>query len=246
VPWWRDLVGKKEIKMTQAAARLRAERINMHVIATYAARRAMVGVDGGERSPAGAARPAVELVRITEALPAQTIGGKPRVVEVTRSGFKTARKRLPAVLARLDERDAKRVAASRYAYAAEKVGSVAGASAEGGKTDGGAPSNDGGVTTRILHAATLRAVERVLADVGVALVPSARGGGHRKAITARALMDAVCIGSLDMKAILVVAGWSGQRRDVAKLNAAADVCLERMACALGLARPAALTAARRV
>lgn len=225
--------------MTQAAARARAERINFHIIATYAARRALIGAGMGERAPAGAARPAMELAQITETRPPQSPGGKAQVIDITRPGFRTARRRLPMVLRRMDERDARRLAAERYAHATEKVGSVAGASAEGAKTDGGAASNDGGVTTRIQYAGTIRAVEGVLAKAGAALVPSARGGGHRSVITARALMDAICLEGRDMKAILTNAGWSGQRRDVAKLSRAAEECLEDMARALGLIAPGA-------
>jgi hypothetical protein len=177
----------------------------------------------------------MELVQITETLPPQTATGKPREDAVTKPGFHTARRRLPLVLGRMDKRDARRVAAERYAHAIEKVGSVAGASAEGGKTDGGAATNDGGVTTRILHAGTIRAVEAALSAAGAALVPSARGGGlQRRAISSRTLMDAVCLEARDMKAILVGAGWSGQRRDVAKLSRVAEECLEDMARALGL------------
>jgi hypothetical protein len=220
--------------MGQAAARARAERINFHIIGTYAARRALIGVGKGERVPAGAAHSAMELVHLTEVQPQHGGSGKPRVVDVTRPGFRTARRRLPAMLARLDERDARRVAAENYALASEKVGSMAGASAEGSKTDGGAATNDGGVTTRIEYAGTIRAVERALASAGAALSPSPRGGGARREITARALLDAICLEGRDLKAILISAGWSGQRRDVATLSRIAEDCLEDMARALGL------------
>jgi hypothetical protein len=180
--------------MTQAAARARAERINFHIIATCAELRALIGVSMSERAPAGAARSAMELAQLTETLPLQAHGAKPQVVEVTRPGFHTARRRLPAVLSRMDERDARQIAAERYALAAEKVGSVAGASAEGAKTDSGAATNDGGVTTRILHAGTISAVEAVLARAGAALEPGRNDpGSYRRAISARELMDAVCL-----------------------------------------------------
>ena len=152
--------------MGQAAARARAERINFHIIGTYAARRALIGVGMGERVPAGAAHSAMELVHLTEVQPQHGGSGKPRVVDITRPGFRTARRRLPAVLARLDERDARRVAAENYALASEKVGSMAGASAEGSKTDGGAATNDGGVTTRIEYAGK-GALKRALAKPDV-------------------------------------------------------------------------------
>lgn len=224
--------------MTQSAARARAERINIHIISTYAERRALIGVGVGERAPAGAAREAMELARLTEIAPPKAVGGKPEVIDITHPGFRTARRRLPLVLSRMDECDARRVAAERYALATEKVGSVAGASAEGMKADGGAATNDGGVTTRIQHAGTISAVEGVLAKAGVVLRPGRRDPGSvRREITARELIDAVCLEARDMKAILTGAGWSGQRRDVAKLSRAAEECLEDMARVLGLVAP---------
>lgn len=222
--------------MTQAAARARAERINFHIIATYSARRAMIGVGMGERSPAGAARPASELVRVSDAVRHMAADGSTVVLSVplTAPGTRAARRRLPAVLARMVEDDPRRVAAEMYAHASEKVGSVAGASAEGAKTDGGAATNDGGVTTRIAHAGKISAAHRVFRDAGTVLTPNARGGGQRRVIAARELMDGLCLEGSDMKAILTAAGWSGQRRDVATLTAQAELILEGMARALGL------------
>lgn len=220
--------------MMQAAARWRAERINMAIIARLSERRVRSGEGQGERAPAGAARPAMELAVITETQPKKTIDGKPLVVEVTEPDCRTAIRRLPAVLRKMDERDARRVAAERYAHAVEKVGSIAGASAEGAKSDGGPATNDGGVTTRIQYAETIYTVERTITEVGSVLRPQARGGGFRRAISARALIDAVCLDGRDMAAILQAHGWSGHRRDVATLSRAAEDCLERMARALGL------------
>jgi len=224
--------------MSYGAAKRIAEAINMRIIKTYAARRALIGVGMGERAPAGAARAAMDLVEITETRLAVTLGGKSELVEITRPGFRTARRRLPAVLGRMDERDARRIVADRYAYACEKIGSVAGASAGGETVDGGAGTNDGGVTTRIEHAATIAAIEGVLARAGTVLMPGRGPAAHtRRAITARTLMDAICLNAADMKSVLIGAGWSGQRRDVARLRAAAEDCLEDMARVLGLVSP---------
>ncbi len=219
--------------MTQAAARARAERINIHIIATLAARRARIGEGLGDRAAPGAARGSMELAQILDVVHDKRTGAISEQ-EMTPIGYRTARRRVPVVLSRLPEGDARRLAADRYAHASEKVGSVAGASAEGSKTDGGAASNDGGVTTRIAHAATISAVTNVLGAAGVVLRPHARGGGHRKPITAFDLIDAICLEGSDMKAILTRAGWSGQRRDVAVLSAKAELILEFMARALGL------------
>ncbi|KEJ93975.1 hypothetical protein SAMN05444149_10892 [Pseudosulfitobacter pseudonitzschiae] len=227
--------------MTQAAARLRAERINFHIIGTYAARRAMAGVGLGARVTPGAARGFFDLAQIEDVAQHRDAEGRRCSVKVLRTdpGCLTARRRLPAVLGRMADVDPRRRAAERYAYASEKIGSIAGTSAEGAKSDGGAATNDGGVTSRIMHASAIRSVERVLDAVGNVLTPSARGGGQRRAISARELMDALCLEGCDMKAILTRAGWSGQRRDVAALSASAEVILEGMARALGLIATAA-------
>jgi hypothetical protein len=217
--------------MTQAAARARAERINFHILKTYAARRVQHGVSVGERAPVGAARPEMDLVLISGAKP----DARDKVPEAATVGLPVARRRVPNVLRRMDERDARRVAADRYATATEKVGSVAGASAEGFKADGGAATTDGGVTTRILHAGTISAVERVLSAAGLAIQPGRQDAGSaRRAISARALIDAICLEGRDMRSVLIAAGWSGHRRDVARLNVVARECLEDMARALGL------------
>lgn len=232
--------------MRNAAASLIAERINIGIINGYAMRRARIGEGQGERATPGAARPAMQLVEIREG-GASGVEDGPRgakiaqgeAIDITRPGFRASRRRLPAVLSRMDEADARRVAAGMYAAASEKIGAVAGASAEGVKADGGAGTNDGGVTTRIRHAATINTVEAALGEVGPVLVPKARGGGNRRAITARELMDAVCLEGSDMKAILTAAGWSGHRRDVAALGFKAELCLELMARRLGLISRAA-------
>lgn len=225
--------------MTQAAARARAERINFHIIAALAAKRAGIGEGMGERAPVGAARAPVDLVTVKDVVRGPC-GGVVSETGLTPIGYRTARRRLPLVLSRMSEDDPRRRAADMFAHASEKVGSVAGASAEGAKTDGGAATNDGGVTTRIAHAAKIAAVGEVLDAAGVVLRPKARGGsGNRRAITARELVEGVCLEGSDLKAILTRAGWSGQRRDVAALGARAELILEGMARALGLIDPAA-------
>ncbi len=230
--------------MIEAAARMRAERINIQIINGLARRRSRIGEGMGERAPAGAARAPAALIEITgEVVEIRRIDGEDRATVVrgaivTRPGFKTARRRLPPVLARLSKRDARRLAAECYAIAVEKVGSIAGASAEGAKTDGGAATNDGGATTRIGHAVTIRAIEAALDKVNPPLEPRAQGGGSpRRAITARAPMDAVCLYGIGMREVLHRAGWSGQGRDALALNYAAGVYLDDMARALGFVDP---------
>lgn len=222
--------------MSHGLAQARADRINIQIISTLAARRALVGVGQGERAHPGPARAAFELVQLSE----RRASGE--VVEITRPGFRTARRKVPQVLARMDETDPRRRACDLYAQAVEKIGSIAGVSAEGARADGGPATNDGGVTTRIKHAATIRAVECALDGTAPAITPSARGGGDRKPISRRTLIDAICLRGSDLKSVLTGAGWSGHRRDVATLTLAAEDALEVMARALGLIDPAARAA----
>jgi hypothetical protein len=230
------------MSMNNVAARRVAERVNVALILARGARRALIGVNGGERSPAGPARKPVEFCEPKGTdLSRNTFGGTEETFALLVPGMRATRQRVPAILRRMAEREPRRLAAEAYAYAVEQLGSVAGASAEGGKADGGPASNDGGVTTRIRHAATVSTVEGALMRAGVALSANAQGGGFRKPITARALMDAVCLDGSDMKAVLRDAGWSGHRRDVAQLNRLADVYLELMARVLGLVSPNAPT-----
>ncbi len=219
-------------------ARLRAERINLQIINHLAARRVRAGVRMGERATPGAARRAMDLTEIKEIRAPLTADGEPEVVDVTRPGFHTAKIRLPAVLSRLTEADPRRRAAEAYAIAAEKIGAVAGASAEGAKMDGGQATNDGGVTTRLHHAETLRIVAAVVGAHGLALeVRRAAAHAPRDSISARALLRAVCIDGRDLAGVLADAGWSGHHRDVARLSDVVLICLEDLARALGLISP---------
>lgn len=222
--------------MAHAQARFRAEKINIHMINTFALRRVRVGHRKGDRAAPGAARAPVDLVEITETIPARMVGDRvlpAQVVEVTEPGMRTARRRTSSVL-RMGERDRRRRAAEAYAYAVEKIGSMGGASAEGDTVDGGVASNDGGITTRLKHAGVIRAVERVLEARGALLSPKPCGPQGRRAITARALIDAICLEGGEVRTLLHYAGWSGQSRDARTLKGHAEDLLEAMADALGL------------
>jgi|GEM_PF-1396518 len=226
--------------MRDAAAARIAEGINMQMIRAFSARRVLAEVGEGERAPAGAARAPVEAIAAKGTAPAPTVfGGSAEAFELVAPSVRATCRRLPAVLRRIDAGDGRRLAAEAYAAAVEKIGSVAGASAEGGLSDGGAATNDGGVTTRIRHARTIAAVEAFLSGAGVVLRPNPKGGGGRRPITARQLMDALCLEGCDVKSVLTRAGWSGQRRDVAALSRSVESCLEGMARALGLIPDAA-------
>lgn len=215
--------------MSCATANILAERLNLKMIMSFSACRARLGVGAGERAPAAPARSHMELCEIAEPVR----GGA--VIAVTDPGMQATRRRLPRVLSRMPEGDARREAAEVYARAIEKIGSVAGASAEGVRADGGAATNDGGVTTRIGHASTIATVEAVLSSAGAALVPgNRRGGDRRRPIACAELVKSLCVDGDDMKTILTRAGWSGHRREIGSLSAVAEACLEEIARALGL------------
>lgn len=222
-------------------ARLLAERGNIRIINALAARRAREGVKMGERPAPGAARAAMVLVDIKEAAPltAAQIQGNlaPDMVDVTRPGFRTARTRTPAILSRLGASDPRRHAADAYAVAAEKIGAMAGqmSAALAGAVDGGAATNDGGVTTRLHHAATLRIAKVVTDSHGITLaVRRASPHAPRQNISAGHLMRSICIEGHDMARILHDAGWAGKDHHVAHLMDAALEILEDLARAFGL------------
>jgi hypothetical protein len=227
-----------------ALATAYAERLNFGILKGLALRRAKVGVGAGERPPAAPARPEHMLTELEE----RDENGK--LQSVTAIGHRTAVRRMPAVLAKLDQADPLRVAAEMYATAAEKIGSVAGASIDGSPQGGGGGTSDGGATTRIQFATILRQVEGAAngwqrapvtgnyirgAEL-VVLAPSNKRG-DRAAITAMGLLKAVCLDGSDMRAILHNAGWSAQARDVRKLTEVAEDLLELVAQGLGIVRP---------
>jgi hypothetical protein len=203
-----------------------AQALNIRLIGTLAARRVGEGRGEGARATAGAARPRMDLTEITE----NRVDGKAE--RVTPLGRKTARIRLPKVLQRLDRCDPKRLASDAFEHASEKIGSVAASSAEAAKLDGGAGSTDGGASTRVRHATTIRKVEAALGK-GNALEPK-NARGNRRPITALKLVESVVLDHMDMKAILVGHGWSGHRREIGQLMTITEEMLEKMAVALGI------------
>lgn len=227
-------------------ARIYAEQVNRAIIRRLSERRVRHGEAMGDRSPAGGARPVAELVELVEC---DATGGRE---QVTTPGTKTARRKMPAVIARMDPMDARRMAALSYADANERLGSVPGASLERVRADGGPGTGDGGAATRIAFAVTVRAVHKVCDDLTAAHGPALAPGnsrGNRRAIGWRELADAICLEGRDMRGILKGAGWSGHRRDIAQLMDRAELALGAIASALGLASPHAVvfgTSARKV
>lgn len=161
----------------------------------------------GARSPAGPARPPVDLAEVFEdrvdLVTKLGLRAEVRKDRVTLEGHRTARQRMPRALADADP--GCRAAAQRYQHLAEKVAAVG--SGETTLISGGtARASDGGAVHRTAIAAELRAMQACL--VGMAL---ARGNarGQRRDITVRALVDGVVLGGQEIKGVLRAHGWSG-------------------------------------
>ena len=233
--------GSNSNMVSKRNARLGAERQNLEILKALAANKVRQDIGVGDRAAASVARPAVDLIEIEEKI------APGKVERITEPGQKTARRKMPAVIARMDPMDPRRRAADAYAVALEKIGSTAGASTDNDVVDGGAGSSDGGASTRYKLATTLRIVEacandwKVSPETGryvrgldlIVLAPSKRHG-DRMAITAMGLLEAVCVDGLSMKQILLNHGWGGHCRDAGKLTATVEDLLDLVADGLGL------------
>ncbi len=186
-------------------------RVNMEIVKAAAARRQGHDQDNGARLPAALAGAPVRL---------EVIKGQGTNQRVTPLGYKTAKRALPPILARLAPSDPRLAAATMLADAVERVGAVK-VSDLGGADSNGLPS-DGGATTRIKHAARLRLIEakanrwpvtiRHGPRKGLARVLMApkRASGQRHKILAFDALVAVCVDGASVDAILRAHGWSAQ------------------------------------
>lgn len=218
--------------------------LSRDIIANAAALRQGAGRGDGDRPAPSLAATAVDLVDIVEH---RRRPGAMRAIEevVTEPGMKTAARREPPILSKLARHDGRRLAVVAYASAAERVGAVRGVSigpaAPGG---GGAGIPDGGASTRVKYAATLRVARAVanrwrwsrasrsyVAGPDRAILTARRGGAAT--ITATDLLDAIALEGLDMVAILKRAGWSGHSKQRRALTEAAEEIFEELADALG-------------
>jgi len=230
------------VRRSEAACRARAatEEVTRQIVLTKAMRRQRHGESEGARLPAALGQPEVGLVELEERRP----DGKSE--RITPIGWRTARRRLPPILARLDPRDQRLRAAQVFATACERIEASAGAQLQAGTGQNGGAS-DGGATTRIKHAERLRFLEGVINDWPfdrtarryirgpdlVVLAPAQREPG-RLPVLAGTLIRSVCLDGLDMTEILSRHGWSDASRNRRKLNAATLDLLDLMAEALGL------------
>jgi len=216
------------------------EGINIAIIARRAARRAGVGQgDGARPVPGLAARPVV----LSEIAAETGRFDEP----ATPPGYRTARRREPMLLARLPEKDTRRIAARIFADTCEKIGASSCAAIEGSISSAGIP--DGGATTKIKHAqrlaASLKAIRHLVRTEGEkggiawrprVVLPLGRPSPKRHEIKALDLLVAVAIEGRDIAEILRRAGWSKQAHTTRLLGAAALLMLDDLAECYGLGR----------
>lgn len=229
------------------ASRL-VEILSIDIIKAAGSRRQGVGSGAGERAAPSLAAAPVDLVELEE----PGADGKPE--RLTEEGAKTARRKAPPALSRLDPFDGRRIAAERYVVAVERLGAISGSNYSEAASSGGSGGgvNDGGAAVRAQRAATLRMVRGiangwewssdrrafVTGDDLVILAPS-RGKGDRLSITAVGLLDAAVIEGRNMREILEAHGWSPQSRLRKALSERLMDILDLVADGMGLsARPA--------
>lgn len=241
----------------QARARALVDTLNRRLIAAASERRQGHGRGEGARLPAGLAQMRRVLVVLDEpgrapapaaATPAahRAAPVAPARVRVTPLGYKTAIRALPPVLAGLDAADPRRRAAVMIADAAERVSGARGSNPAGGDISG-MPS-DGGVTTRVKHAARLRVVEALangwpISPAGTiargpdrVVLALGRPNAKRQAIKALPLLLAVCVEGADMRQVLALHGWSDHGKHRRALTTATLDLLDRVGAGLGLGR----------
>lgn len=216
--------------LTQTTPRALVRALTFDILANAAANRQGIGAGGGERAPASLAARVVDLVEINETRAGRD--GAPVKDQITEPGARTALRRDPPCLAGLPRDDPGRRALTVYAVACERLGACGGAalSIEATTPRGTAASvPDGGASTRVAIADTIRRAHSVADGCGVAGVVLAPRRGKARPITARALLDAVAIEGRDMSAILRAFGWSDHSAHRRKLALAFEDMREKLA-----------------
>lgn len=226
---------------------------NAGIIAAAAARRQGIGSRApGDRSAPGLAAGAVDLVEIS----ARRVDGVTRnergelepvhaSERVTPAGYLTARRRAPSALRGLPEDDPRAFVAAVLVTAAERVGSVKGSAIEGG-SGGCDGKNDGGATSRVIHATRLRMIEagangwRILRGGKIERGPDRVALKVQRASRQRAdimRFPAICshvVNGLSLDEILRRAGWAANARNRDALRAEILLGLECAAAGMGM------------
>lgn len=220
--------------MDRGRATTYLERLNVKLILNAGARRqGRLSASEGARPPSSLAAGPVTLAALVER--GVDINAEPNALErpirpeerVTPLGYKTALRRVPAALARLDRNDVRHRAALIYVDAHERLGAVAGQDFGGSSGGGGRGVPDGGAAARAEYARLLSAIRfavngwprsGAMARGPLVLLAPGNSRGDRVAITAEALLDGVLIEGLAVSHILTRAGWSTHSHYVRRLN----------------------------
>lgn len=229
---------KKEDQRRAAAG---LAQVNRAIIQAAAARRqGHLAKAPGARPPASLAGAPVQTKVLTKPSPR----GKPE--PITPTGYKTAVRGLPRILAALEDGDPRLRAAQVLADTVERIGSVRGSDWQGSAIKG-APS-DGGATTRVKYAERLVVIEalangweigrtgRVARGAPRLALPVIRQTGKLQEIKAfQALVD-MCAGGASADAILRAHGWVTKSATRKKLADGLLDALDDVADGLGFGR----------
>lgn len=220
-------------------ARLYMQRCNMEIVKAAAVARQGASLVAGARAPAGMGQTAKQL----EVLRERRVGDGEALV--TPLGHLTAVRVVPRVLAVLDRNDPRRQAAEMLGVAFERIGAVQGAAIGGNDTKRN--NSDGGVTTRVKHAARLRLIEaaanlwpvdrrhgHVFKGRELVVMQVERKCGGRKEIRAFPLLLAICVDGMDLADILRAHGWSVQSKYTRPLGIAVLHLLGKIADNVGI------------
>ena len=208
-----------------ARAMKAADELFLQYYAARAAERSGQGQGHGERPSAGMARREVELVEITEPRP-----GK-KAERITALGWKTARTKLPKVIARMKPEDGRRRAAEYYGAAVEAMTAAGGTSFL--QEVGSGFVSDGGATSRVKLGKRVRVMREVLD--GIAPFGPARLRGRMRLISARVLADSVFVDGMDLKQLLIEYGWNWRSEHSRELSDYTLRVLDDLAYTLGFA-----------
>ena len=126
-----------------ARARLFVEKIGFEIVKRAMAVRQKTGEGNGDRPPPSLAARPIALRELAERPMPDGQPGAP----ISPLGYQTGTRPLPRILARLDQKDPRRLAAIRYADAVERLGASKG-SCVVGKSGASAGVSDGGRFSR--------------------------------------------------------------------------------------------------
>lgn len=215
-------------------------RANLEIIKGAGARRqGYWSRAAGSRAPSALAGGAVRLEVLSEAAP----GGSTRAL--TAAGYKTARRVQAGLASRLPPGDRRALVIEQIICAVERVGALSNVALEGGGCAHSGGVNDGGVTTRIKHAARYRRLEayangwpilasgKVITGAERVLLPVQRRTGQRQEIKAFAALLGLCVEAVSAAQLLRRHHWPVKSRSQKQLIEGVLATLDQIADCLG-------------